>query len=205
MGEIPAARTCIRIRPSGTAGTGLSPRWSTEEGPGRSNWTAITSHLSLGDDAVTIAREAGMGIATAYRHFPTKNELVEAVLATQVDLCSRAMRSALAEPDPWEGLRSVIDWFTQVQIAHPGLLRVLLDGTADGAPFTQARREHAEALDRLVGRALEAGALRPGVTAGDVRVGMLAMTAFSGGQGASSATAVRALSTILVHGISGPG
>lgn len=93
-----------------------------------------------------IAREAGMGIATAYRHFPTKNELVEAVLATQVDLCSRAMRSALAEPDPWEGLRSVID----------------------------------------------------------VRVGMLAMTAFSGGQGPSSATAVQALRTILVHGISGP-
>jgi AcrR family transcriptional regulator len=148
-----------------------------------------------------IARESGMGIATVYRHFPTRNDLIEAVLTTQVHECTDAIRAALNEPDPWSGLQSVIDWFAELQIAHPGLLRVLLELPASDAPFMQARREHGAALDRLVTDARSSGAVRPDVTTSDVRVGMMSMTAFSGKTGISTAVAVRALRTILIRGV----
>lgn len=148
-----------------------------------------------------IAREAGLGIATAYRHFPTKNDLIEAVLAEQVAACTLAMQEAVAEPDPWTGMTQVLAWFAEVQIEQPGLLRVLLDNPAGDAPFAQARREHGEALHRLVAAAGAAGHLRPDVTTDDVRVGMMAMTAFSGRSDAQAAAAVRALHRILIRGI----
>ncbi|WEO79307.1 TetR/AcrR family transcriptional regulator [Cryobacterium sp. SO2] len=166
----------------------------------------------LGVSMRAIAREAGMGIATAYRHFPTKNDLIEAVLAEQVATCTQAMQAALREPDPWTGLTTVIAWFAEVQIEHPGLLRVLLDnstedssavaGPAGNAPFADARRAHGEALHRLVAGARTAGDLRPDVTTDDVRVGMMAMTAFSSRPDALTGAAVRALHRILIRGIS---
>jgi AcrR family transcriptional regulator len=156
----------------------------------------------LGVSMRAIAREAGMGIATAYRHFATKDDLMEAVLAAQVERCTTAVRAALQEPDPWIALRSVIDWFAELQITHPGLLRVLLNLSARDAPFAEARREHAAALDRLVARAHSSGALRPDVSPGDIRIGMMAMTAFTGGTGTSAAMAVPPLRDILIRGIS---
>ena len=155
----------------------------------------------LGVSMRAIAREAGLGIATAYRHFPTKNDLIEAVLAEQVAACTQAMELAVAEPDPWTGLTNVLAWFADVQIEHPGLLRVLLDSPAGDAPFGQARRAHGEALHRLVATARAAGRLRPDVTTDDVRVGMMAMTAFSGRPDAQTEAAVRALHRILIRGI----
>lgn len=149
-----------------------------------------------------IAREAGLGIATAYRHFPTKNDLIEAVLVEQVDECTRAIRAALGEPDPWIGLKSVIVWFAEIQITHPGLLAMLLDLPASNEPFAVARKEHGAALDQLVTGARTAGALRPDVTTGDVRIGMMAMTGFSRRSVTQIAPAVRTLQGILIHGIS---
>ncbi|BDZ48502.1 hypothetical protein GCM10025867_07430 [Frondihabitans sucicola] len=105
-----------------------------------------------------IARDAGVGIATAYRHFPTKGDLLEAVLAERVAECVLVLRDALDEPDPWTALKTVVGWFAELQISDPGLLRTLLDASAGGAPFAQARSEHAAALDLLVRRAAGARA-----------------------------------------------
>lgn len=163
--------------------------------------TRAVQRDGLGVSMRAISREAGLGIATAYRHFPTKSSLVEAVLAGQVEQCTTAIRAALDEPNPWTGLLSVIDWFAELQISHPGLLRVLLELPAGEAPFTRARHEHALALDRLVTGARAIGALRQEVTTDDVRIGMMAMTAFNRGISASTAIAVRTLEGILVHGI----
>jgi len=48
-----------------------------------------------------IARRAGLGIATVYRHFPSRGELLDAVLAEEVARCEQEMRDALADPDPF--------------------------------------------------------------------------------------------------------
>ncbi|MBF4463197.1 MULTISPECIES: TetR/AcrR family transcriptional regulator [unclassified Rathayibacter] len=147
-----------------------------------------------------IAREANVGIATAYRHFPTKTDLLEAVVADEVVRCASAVRAAVNEPDPWVGLVSVIHWFAGRQIDHPGLLRVVMDLSGSDGPSARARREHAAALDRLVIASRASGALRADITTEDIRIGMMAMTVFERGS-IPTGSAVRALESIVIRGI----
>jgi hypothetical protein len=66
------------------------------------------------------------------------------------------MTSALRHPEPWAGRCSVIDWFAESQISHPGLMRVMLDPRGD-APYARARQEHGAALDGLIAGARARG------------------------------------------------
>lgn len=148
-----------------------------------------------------IARDAGVGVATAHRHFPVKADLLEAVLASRVAECERVLRLALDEPDPWRALTMVVGDFAELQITDPGLLRILLDASGDHAPFAEARREHAVVLERLFRNAAKDGALLPGASIDDVRVGMIAMTAFSRMSAERSAAAIRRLRDLVLRGI----
>src|ERR1044072_205262 len=53
----------------------------------------------------TVARRAGVGVATLYRRFPTRDALVRAAFGHQMDTCGRALTEALADPDPWRGVQ----------------------------------------------------------------------------------------------------
>src|ERR1700683_1510548 len=55
-----------------------------------------------------IARRAGVGPATLYRHFPTKETLVTEALAGQMHACRAIVDEGLADPDPWHGFWLVI-------------------------------------------------------------------------------------------------
>jgi AcrR family transcriptional regulator len=48
-----------------------------------------------------IAKAAGVGVGTVYRHFPTKEDLIEALIAARFDRLAEWMREALEEDDPW--------------------------------------------------------------------------------------------------------
>lgn len=50
-----------------------------------------------------LARRAGVGPATLYRRFPTKEALVVEVFAEQMAACTAAVDAGLADPDPWRG------------------------------------------------------------------------------------------------------
>ncbi|MGV8882453.1 MAG: TetR/AcrR family transcriptional regulator [Rhodoglobus sp.] len=148
-----------------------------------------------------IARDAGLGIATAYRHFPAKADLLEAVLAERVSECVLILREALDEPDPWAALKTVIDRFAEVQITDPGLLPLLLDVSASGSAFAEARREHSVALEELFRNAAAHGVVSSEASVEDVRVGMMAMTAFAGASAERSASAIRTLQSLILRGI----
>ncbi|MFI7497683.1 TetR/AcrR family transcriptional regulator [Streptomyces sp. NPDC049687] len=57
----------------------------------------------------SVAREAGVGIATMFRRFPTKEELVDAVFFDRMDACANAVAVALDDPDPWHGFVGYIE------------------------------------------------------------------------------------------------
>ncbi|MEU8288770.1 helix-turn-helix domain-containing protein [Micromonospora sp. NPDC048905] len=148
-----------------------------------------------------VARRAGVGVATLYRHFPTRTELVAAVLAERVDDCGVRMRRALDDPDPWRALSGVVREFAERQIHDRELNEVLLGPGELGAAFQRERREHAQALNVLVVRARAAGVLRDGVGADEVRAGLLAIASLRRLPATTSVRVIGLVADLVVAGI----
>lgn len=148
-----------------------------------------------------IARRAGMGVATVYRHFPSRQDLISAVLAEQVARCGEEMRAALADPDPRRALRGTIVRFGERQVRDRGLNQALLGSHAAGTAFADQRRAHAEAFARLVERARADGALRDHVSVEDTRLALIAIASFPALPTEQASTAIRRLTDLLLCGV----
>ena len=114
-----------------------------------------------------IAAEAGVGVGTIYRHFPTRADLVVAVYRHQVEACAEAGPELLeSSSSPYAALRRWIDLFVDFLVTKHGLAAAL---QPDNAGFGAL---HAYFLDRLVpvcarllDAAAEAGEIRADVDA----------------------------------------
>ncbi|MER7231620.1 helix-turn-helix domain-containing protein [Streptomyces olivaceus] len=125
-----------------------------------------------------IARRAGLGIATVHRHFPARTDLVRAALAELVAECRQDMRASLDEPDPWRALSGAVHSFAEHRLQDRGLNEALFGSHPAAAAFAGDRRAQARAMEQLVDRAREAGAVRADVTVADVRVCLGAIASF---------------------------
>jgi AcrR family transcriptional regulator len=110
-----------------------------------------------------IARRAGVGIGTLYRHFPSRQALIEALYVDEVeDVCRSA--EALEDGDPWEALNRWFERFvpyiaTKQALAHE--LQNYLD--KDASLFRDCRAKLFAAGEPLLERAQDAGVVRPDV------------------------------------------
>jgi AcrR family transcriptional regulator len=116
-----------------------------------------------------IARRAGVGIGTLYRHFPNRQALLEALYVGEVEEMCRSAAEQLDGSDPWEALNG---WFERF-IAYIGTKRALaaeLQNYLDqDAPLLQTCRTSLfEAGEPLLTRAQEAGIVRKDVSIGEV-------------------------------------
>ncbi|GAA0356245.1 TetR/AcrR family transcriptional regulator [Microbispora corallina] len=157
-----------------------------------------------------IARRAGMGAATVYRHFPSRDDLVAAVLAERVARCEEDMRADLADPDSRRALRGAILRFAERQAHDRGLNDALLGSHAAGAAFAGLRRAHAAAFARLVERARRDGAVRHQVSVEDARTALRAIAYLRALPAPSASSAIPRLTRVLLDGLlneeeSGPG
>ena len=119
----------------------------------------------------TVARRAGVGVATLYRRFPTRDALVRAAFTQQMETCTRAFTEALADPDPWRGFRRLIETICELQRAERGFPAAFTAAfPAEAAAHTQARTRADRGLATLVRRAQAAGALRADFHPSDLAV-----------------------------------
>ena len=116
-----------------------------------------------------IAREAGVGIGTLYRHFPTRKSLVDAVYRDQVALLTDGARELLAQLPPPAALRRWMDLFGDWIATKNGMLDTLLAMIESGEiAHAQTRTDLLAAIDELLDAGRAAGDLRADVTAEDV-------------------------------------
>jgi AcrR family transcriptional regulator len=114
-----------------------------------------------------VARQAGVGVGTAYRHFANKYELAEAIFAEAIDGFVALADLALTLEDPWEGLVGFLEGAAETQAADRGLHEMLM-GFHDPQRMEQVQVRISASLHELVERAKGAGALPPGVEASDI-------------------------------------
>jgi AcrR family transcriptional regulator len=107
-----------------------------------------------------IARLAGVGNATLYRHFPTRCALVVAVFADTLEDVVDAARQALENADPWEGFTTYVTFLGQVQATNRGLADLLTTSITGSAELEELRSQAYVDFVRIVDRAKNAGVLR---------------------------------------------
>ena len=108
-----------------------------------------------------IAREAGVGAGTLYRHFPTRDALIEAVYRTEVEKLAAAEQRFAETRSPVEALRAwmqlFVDYIATKQIIAPALNAYV------GGPsklYESSRAQIQGAIDALVKRAIKNGDIR---------------------------------------------
>lgn len=115
-----------------------------------------------------IARSAGVGIGTLYRHFPTRYALVEAVYRNEIDvLCARADQLLASRP-PAQALGEWMQLFVQHVAAKRGMLSALKPLLSDAAFSAQTRGRVVESASKLLAAGTADGTIRSDVTGGDL-------------------------------------
>ncbi len=115
-----------------------------------------------GESASTeeVARLAGVGIATVFRHFPTKTALLEAVLVRRFDRLREQAESLLDAADPGEAFFGFFRYLVADAPSKIGIAEALLDAGGDDGAAVQASAELRRAFGALLQRAQHAGAIR---------------------------------------------
>lgn len=141
-------------------GTRRTLRSDAERNRDRLVEAARAAFRELGADAPmkAIATRAGVGTATLYRRFPTRDDLLAYVFADRLTGCEDSVRAALAHPDPWQGL-----------VDHLGhLVALQREDRAFTAVFLRAREGAQTPLRRLLDAAKAAGEVRQDADESDV-------------------------------------
>ncbi|WP_236654827.1 TetR/AcrR family transcriptional regulator [Streptacidiphilus anmyonensis] len=128
--------------------------------------------LAAGDSSLqlnAIARLAGVGVGTVYRHFPTRHALVEALSVERFAQLVDEARAAAEEPDPLAGLHRLLRYALARSLDDPEFAAVLESSRDAEAQTSALKAELDQAVAGLLGRARETGAIRGDVEADDVR------------------------------------
>lgn len=115
-----------------------------------------------------IARRAEVGIGTLYRHFATRQALLEAVYVDEVEEMS-AKANELADLDPWDALVTWLRQFVRYAATKRALMEEMAAALDTGAPvFVACREAISSAGEMLLKRAQDAGEARSDTTFSDV-------------------------------------
>ena len=116
-----------------------------------------------------IARQAGVGVGTLYRHFPKRIDLVEAVYSTDVEELSEAAEQAVAALEPWSAVEAFFKAFVRYAETKQTLLSELQQAFEKNPALRSRSRELIDAaFDLVIDRAKEAGVIRDDVDGSDV-------------------------------------
>ncbi|MDQ0812470.1 AcrR family transcriptional regulator [Streptomyces sp. B3I7] len=144
----------------------------------RDQLLAVATRVFMAADAEpsmrAIAREAGVGIATLYRHFPTRESLVDAVYQDQVARLTTGARELIGRLPPAVAMRRWMDLFGDWIAAKNGMLETLLVMIESGEiTHARTRTELLTALSTILDAGRETGDLRPDVTAEDIAASLI--------------------------------
>ncbi|MEU8223555.1 TetR/AcrR family transcriptional regulator [Kribbella sp. NPDC048915] len=144
-----------------------------------------------------IATEAGVGIATLYRHFPTREALVDAVYQDQVSRLTAGARELLAELDPPTALRRWMDLFGTWIATKNGMLDTLLAMVESGEiAHAHTRTELLAAIDDILEAGRSTGQFRADIPAEDIAAALIGIFTVAG-KPDQEPTATRLLNLLL--------
>ncbi|OHV06624.1 TetR/AcrR family transcriptional regulator [Mycobacterium talmoniae] len=150
-----------------------------------------------------VAREAGVGVGTLFRHFPSREALVEAVYQDQVRRLTDGADRLLATYPPAQAMRRWMDLFTEWMATKTGMLdtlRAMIKDNRLGSGHTRA--ELLAAIDKILAAGRAAGDIGAHATSEDVAAGLVGI--FSVASTTSNSEQAARLLDIFMSGLAAP-
>jgi AcrR family transcriptional regulator len=142
--------------------------------------TAVFAERGLDASTAEIAHRAGVGEATLFRRFPTKHDLITAIVEAQLDGVIRLGERCLEEDDPWTGIERFMREMVAARVADQGATEAAKDACIVDPALADRRRRITEQLTALVRRAQRAGVVREDLTGQDLGLLVTAGAAVGG-------------------------
>jgi AcrR family transcriptional regulator len=132
--------------------------------------SAAFAEQGLDVGVAEIARRAGVGTGTLFRHFPTKRDLAVAVMVERSAETRAALADALAEPDPWRALEGLMTRTVELASRNRCIAQASSEEVLDDPRLVAIRQELLDGLATVLARCRDAGVIRPDLTPADIQV-----------------------------------
>ena len=152
-----------------------------------------------------IAHRAGVGVATAYRRFANKEEVIEALFDQRLDEVLSVAHEALEDPDAWRGLVTYLERTMDMQFGNRGLTQMINGPQLGNARVNQTRDRVAPLMTALVERAQQQGAVRADLDQTDLFFIQMALSGVTEVTRALSPDLYRRYLTLFLDGIRAEG
>jgi len=152
-----------------------------------------------------VARRAGVGVATLYRRFPTRADLVAGAFEEKMWGFAGGARKALKDPDPWHGFCRYVMSLSAMQATDRGFSDVLTMTFPSVARFEAARIQAFEDFSELTRRAQEAGSLREDFVPEDLIILLMASAGVVAATGKAAPRSAPRLIGYLIQAFAAPG
>ncbi len=143
-----------------------------------------------------IARRAGLGVGTLYRHFPTKEALLEAILVARMEQVTGVVLGLIESSDPGAAFFGYLAHVGEESLSKKDLMEALARAGYDLKRAVAAKKEMLRAVTRLLERAQFVGAVRADVTAGEVHALIAGATAAVERYGGDAASRARMIQVV---------
>lgn len=151
-----------------------------------------------------VARRAGVGVATVFRHFPTKEALVEAALLRHFERLTARAQDLVVAPEPAEALRILVRMMIETGATKLTLASRLTDHGGLPAGVGEASRELQDLAAQVLRRAQDSGAVRSSVKIGEVYLLVRALAQASATMRTPPEELDRAIDVVLAGLSAGP-
>jgi len=122
-----------------------------------------------------VAERAGVGTATIFRRFPTKDHLLAAVIEHRIEEIAETTRRATESKDPAKGLRQLMARAIEIYIHDRGLCESTGTALFDKPRIHELADEVNAGIEALLARGKDAGAVRTDITAADISMLLFAV------------------------------
>jgi AcrR family transcriptional regulator len=149
-----------------------------------------------------IARHAGVGVATLYRRFPTRADLIARAFEAKMAAYADAVTAALADPDPWTGFCGFIERVCLMQAEDRGFGNVLTMTFPAARQFEAERDRAYHGFLDLISRAQAAGKLRGDFVAEDLPMLLMANAGVIAGTSGAAPRTWRRFAAYMIQAFS---
>ncbi|WP_061963927.1 TetR/AcrR family transcriptional regulator [Demequina aurantiaca] len=163
--------------------------------------------LAVRDADLTVrelAIQTGLGIGTAYRHFPTHEDLIRALYDRGVMMLGESLRASGEDATAWDTIATLLESAVFALADAPGL-RTVMRRMYDIDPDYRPAGSFTDSLTGLIERAQAEGTLREGVTGGDLALMMFSLGGMVGNPTDHEANLMRRQLVIFLDGIRADG